>query len=132
MRSLTSNSSGSSRLPPTRFRNEPTPRSCSAPRASGTLRQNTRSSHRRGALGGYSGRLSSTQTLGARTLVDFFLRSYLKQVVSIHQAMFDKLLFAEDTALGPDLAELFEDVGKTYLLLSERITEKSSLHSLQD
>ena len=64
--------------------------------------------------------------------MDFFFRSYLKQVVSIHQAMFDKLLFEEEKEVGADLAELFEDVGKTYLLLSERISEKCSSPSLQD
>jgi hypothetical protein len=64
--------------------------------------------------------------------VDFY-RSHLKQVVSIHQAMFAKLLFEEDSAVGPELAELFQDVGRTYLQISKRINENcSSYRSLQD
>ena len=46
------------------------------------------------------------------TNVDFS-RAYMKQVVTIHQAMFEKLLFNEDAAVGLDLAELFRDAGKT-------------------
>ena len=62
-----------------------------------------------------------------------FSRAYLKQVVTIHQAMFEKLLFDENAAVGLDLAELFEDAGKTYLQISERISETYlSHHSLQD
>ena len=61
-----------------------------------------------------------------------FLRSYLQQVVTIHQAMFEKLLFEEDAAVGRDLAELFRDAGNTYLQISERINESCSHHSLQD
>ena len=52
-----------------------------------------------------------------------FSRTYLKQVVSIHQAMFERLLFDEDAAVGQDLAELFQDAGKTYLRIAERINE---------
>jgi hypothetical protein len=52
-----------------------------------------------------------------------FSRTYLKQVVSIHQAMFEKLLFDEDATVGQDLAELFQDAGKTYLRIAERISE---------
>jgi hypothetical protein len=64
--------------------------------------------------------------------VDFF-RSHLRQVVSIHQAMFQKLLFEDDAAVGVELAELFQDVGKTYLRISEQISENcASEHSLQD
>lgn len=64
--------------------------------------------------------------------MDFF-RSHLRQVVTIHQSMFQKLLFEEDDAIGMDLAELFRDVGKTYLRISERISEsRVSEHSLQD
>jgi len=64
--------------------------------------------------------------------VDFF-RSHLRQVVTIHQSMFQKLLFEEDNDVGTDLAELFKDVGKTYLRISERISEsRVSEHSLQD
>ena len=59
-----------------------------------------------------------------------FSRTYLRQVVSIHQAMFEKLLFDEDASVGQDLAELFQDAGKTYLRIAERISE-DCLH-LQD
>lgn len=61
-------------------------------------------------------------------VVDFF-RSHLKQVVSIHRVMFEKLLFEEDSAVGPELAELFEDAGKTYLELAEHISDRC--HSRQ-
>ena len=59
-----------------------------------------------------------------------FSRTYLRQVVSIHQAMFEKLLFDEHSPVGQDLAELFQDAGKTYLKIAERISEEC-LH-LQD
>jgi hypothetical protein len=52
-----------------------------------------------------------------------FSRTYLKQVVSIHQAMFEKLLFDDGVVVGQDLAELFQDAGKTYLQIAERINE---------
>jgi hypothetical protein len=55
--------------------------------------------------------------------VDFF-RSHLKQVVSIHGAQFEKLLFDEDSDVGPELAELFQDAGKTYLQIAERISAR--------
>lgn len=61
-----------------------------------------------------------------------FQRIHLRQVVAIHQAMFQKLLFEEDLPMGPDLAELFQDVGKTYLRISEQINESCLRHSLQD
>lgn len=61
-----------------------------------------------------------------------FYRSHLKQVVTLHQAMFQKLLFEEDTAVEMTLAELFRDVGKTYLRISDQISENCSRHSLQD
>jgi hypothetical protein len=68
----------------------------------------------------------------ASTTVDFS-RTYMKQVVAIHQAMFEKLLFDEDAAVSLDLAELFRDAGKTYLQISERINERClSRQSLQD
>jgi hypothetical protein len=47
----------------------------------------------------------------------------MKQVVAIHQAMFEKLLFDEEAAVNLDLAELFQDAGRTYLQISERISE---------
>jgi hypothetical protein len=57
----------------------------------------------------------------------------MKQVVAIHQAMFEKLLFDEDAAVSLDLAELFHDAGKTYLQIAERINETClSQQSLQD
>ena len=62
-----------------------------------------------------------------------FSRIYLKQVVAIHQAMFERLLFAEDATVSLDLAELFHTAGKTYLQIAERINETClSQHSLQD
>jgi hypothetical protein len=62
-----------------------------------------------------------------------FSRTYLKQVVTIHQALFEKLLFAEDAAVSLELAELFQDAGRTYLQISTRISETClSHHSLQD
>ena len=57
----------------------------------------------------------------------------MKQVVTIHQAMFEKLLFDEDAAVSLDLAELFHDAGKTYLKISELSNATClSRHSLQD
>lgn len=62
-----------------------------------------------------------------------FSRTYMKQVVAIHQAMFEKLLFDEDAAVSQDLAELFHDAGRTYLQISERINETClSRQFLQD
>jgi hypothetical protein len=55
--------------------------------------------------------------------VDFF-RSHLKQVVSIHRSQFEKLLFEENSDVGPELAELFQDAGKTYLQIAERISTR--------
>jgi hypothetical protein len=76
---------------------------------------------------------SSQQTFEeAGTHVDFF-RSHLKQVVSIHRVMFEKLLFEEDSPVGPELAELFEDAGKTYLKIAEGISERCLSHQpIQD
>jgi hypothetical protein len=70
----------------------------------------------------------SDRTFEAGIPVDFF-RSHLKQVVSIHRVMFEKLLFEESSAVGPELAELFEDVGRTYLQIAERISKRC--HSRQ-
>ena len=62
-----------------------------------------------------------------------FSRTYMKQVVTIHQAMFEKLLSDEDAAVSLDLAELFRDAGRTYLQISQRINETClSQQSLQD
>jgi hypothetical protein len=51
------------------------------------------------------------------------------QVVSIHRVMFEKLLFEEDSVVGPELAELFQDAGTTYLRIAEHISERC--HSRQ-
>ena len=64
-------------------------------------------------------------------VVDFY-RLQLRQVVTIHQAMFQKLLFEEDSAVRLELAELFQDVGKSYLQISERISENCSPQYVQD
>ncbi|MDP1583555.1 MAG: hypothetical protein Q8M18_09025 [Bradyrhizobium sp.] len=62
-----------------------------------------------------------------------FSRTYMKQVVAIHQAMFEKLLFDEKAGVSLELAELFHDAGRTYLQISERINATYlSHHSLQD
>ncbi|HTT49079.1 MAG TPA: hypothetical protein VMG39_13895 [Pseudolabrys sp.] len=55
-------------------------------------------------------------------IVDFF-RSYLKQVVTLHHAMFEKLLFS-GKGIPLELAELFEDAGNTYLDISEQISKR--------
>ena len=55
------------------------------------------------------------------------------QVVSIHRVMFEKLLFEEDSHMGPELAELFQDVGKTYLQIAKNISERChSREPIQD
>jgi hypothetical protein len=41
-------------------------------------------------------------------------RSHVEQVVTIHQAMFQRLLFGSD-AMSLELGRLFEDAGRTYL-----------------
>jgi hypothetical protein len=56
----------------------------------------------------------------ASTISEFF-REHLKQVVRLHTAMFEKLLF-EDKDMPIQLAELFEDAGNTYLDISESIS----------
>jgi hypothetical protein len=62
-----------------------------------------------------------------------FFRSYLKQVVSIHRVMFEKLLFEEDSAVGLELAELFQDTGTIYLQIAEHISKRcQSRESVQD
>lgn len=75
--------------------------------------------------------MAAASERGVGVVVDFY-RLHLRQVVSIHQAMLQKLLFEEDSPIGPDLAELFQDIGKAYLQISERISEDCSHHSLQD
>lgn len=70
---------------------------------------------------------STDETFEAGIVVDFF-RSHLKQVVSIHRVMFEKLLFEDDSAVGLELAELFEDAGRTYLKIAEGISERCLTH----
>lgn len=72
-----------------------------------------------------SSALSDLKNADAGAIMDYF-QSYLQQVVSLHAAMFQKLLF-EAEGVPLELAELFEDVGNTYLGLSESI----SRHHLQ-
>lgn len=61
-----------------------------------------------------------------------FYRSHLKQIVTIHQAMFQKLLFEEHAAVGPELADLFHEIGRAYLQISRRISESHPERFLQD
>ncbi len=56
----------------------------------------------------------------ADDLVVDFLRSHLQQVVTIHYAMFEKLLF-QGEGLPLELADLFEDAGNAYLNISDQI-----------
>jgi hypothetical protein len=75
----------------------------------------------------------SDQTFEAGIILVDFFRSHLMQVVSIHRVMFEKLLFEEDSAVGQELAELFQDAGKTYLQIAERISERCrSRQPIQD
>jgi hypothetical protein len=55
------------------------------------------------------------------TVVEYF-RSYLQQVVTLHTAMFQRLLF-EGEGVPLELAELFDDAGNTYITLSESISK---------
>ena len=57
----------------------------------------------------------------ANQLVIEYLRSHLQQVVTIHHAMFEKMLFQSD-AITIELAELFEDAGHAYLDISDQIS----------
>jgi hypothetical protein len=71
------------------------------------------------------GRAQSDNTGPARAHIraDFALESlhaYLKQVVSVHHVMFEKLLFQHHT-VRPELARLFEDVGRSYLDIARDI-----------
>jgi len=94
-------------------------------------RRNTRRSHSQPPYRPWISSAVSNRK-NTSTPVDFS-RTYMKQVVAIHQAMFEKLLFDEDAAVSLDLAELFHDAGRTYLQISERINERClSQKSLQD
>ena len=94
-----------------------------------------RRSTRRSPDGPRPGKFSAynrTREIDASITVDFS-RTYLKQVVAIHQAMFEKLLFDDDAAVSLDLADLFQDAGRTYLQISERINQTClSQQSFQD
>ena len=56
----------------------------------------------------------------AGVIMDYF-QSYLQQVVTLHSATFQKLLFEAD-GVPLEMAELFEDVGNTYIGISESIS----------
>jgi hypothetical protein len=91
-----------------------------------TRRLHNRLQHRRGNFRRHQIRKNTGITVD-------FSRTYMKQVVTIHQAMFEKLLFDQDAAVSLELAELFQDAGRTYLQISERISKAClSHHSLQD
>jgi len=55
--------------------------------------------------------------------ITLHFRKDLRQIVTTHLAMFQKLLF-QDEELPLELADLFEDVGNSYLGLSEQISEQ--------
>ncbi len=48
------------------------------------------------------------------------LGAYLRQIVCIHAKMFEKLLFDQRT-MSHELADLFEEVGTSYLQFSEML-----------
>jgi hypothetical protein len=50
-------------------------------------------------------------------------RSRLKQIVSIHTVQFEKLLFEQGT-LQPELIQLFEAAGATYLQLAKELESR--------
>jgi hypothetical protein len=52
-------------------------------------------------------------------------RAYMKQVVTVHHVMFEKLLFQE--AKSQELAQLFADAGRTYLEIAETIEKCQGL-----
>jgi hypothetical protein len=66
--------------------------------------------------------VNSSETADSSSVVTVdAMRAGLMQVVTVHSAMFEKLLFQGDD-LPLDLAELFEDVANTYLGFSENIS----------
>lgn len=69
--------------------------------------------------------LPDLKQVDTATLMVFF-REYLQQVVTLHTATFQRLLF-EGEGVSLELAELFEDAGNTYITISESI----SRHHLQ-
>jgi len=68
-----------------------------------------------------NGQITALERLVPEEIAAFFNKE-LRQIVSTHIAMFQKLLFQEEE-LPAELAELFEDVGNRYLDISERISE---------
>jgi hypothetical protein len=56
-----------------------------------------------------------------------YLRTHLRQVLTIHQKMFEKLL-CETSQLPLELAELLEDAANVYLGISEEISERHRLY----
>ena len=53
------------------------------------------------------------------------LRARIRQVVRIHQMMFEKML-GRDAALSPEVAALFRAVGTTYLRIAEDLSGEDS------
>jgi hypothetical protein len=51
------------------------------------------------------------------------LFAHLKQVMCIHQALFDRLI-ADGAEMPLELAEFFEDAGNLYLKFSEQISDR--------
>ena len=107
--------------------------SCSGPKDTGMRRRNSRPPLRNRSRGNSSDAdRPNDHTFEAGIVVDYF-RAHLKQVVSIHRVMFERLLFEEDSDVGPELAELFEDAGKAYLQIAEHISDRlDSRQSIQD
>ena len=62
--------------------------------------------------------------------MDYYL-DYLRQVTEVHHVMFEKLL-ADEGKYPRELAELFEDAGRTYLRISERLSERYLSHEPSD
>lgn len=92
-----------------------------------------RSSRQPHNIGSGQGTLRNHYSLKNVSIVMDFSRTHMKQVVTIHQSMFEKLLFDKNAAENLELAELFHDVGRTYLQISERINNRYlSQHSFQD
>lgn len=70
---------------------------------------------------GFCAGIPNLEEADASTITEYF-QTYLQQVVTLHTAIFRKLLF-ESEGVPLDLAELFEDAGNTYLDLAEDIVQ---------
>ncbi len=68
---------------------------------------------------GFCNGIPNLEDADASTITEYF-QTYLQQVVTLHTAIFQKLLF-ESEGVPLHLAELFEDAGNTYLDLSDDI-----------